>query len=42
MLILGEIPNKAIFQWPLFSKEEFMSAINKYSNDSTSGPDKLL
>ena len=37
--ILEEFPNKTIFT---FSKEEFVSAIKKYSNNSTPRPDKLL
>jgi len=39
--ILEEISNKAVFQWPPFSKEEFVLAINKCNNDSTPGPDRL-
>ena len=40
--ILEEIPNKALEEWSPFSREEFMKAIVKYNNLSTSGPDKLL
>jgi len=39
--ILKEISNKAVFQWSPFSKEEFMSAINKCNNNSTPGLDRL-
>jgi len=42
MSILEEFPNKTILQWPPFSKEEFVSAIKKCSNNSNSGPDRLL
>jgi len=39
--LLEEIPNKITTKWPPFLKEEFLTSINKCSNDSTPGPDKL-
>jgi len=38
---LLEISSKPITRWKPFSEEEFMSAISKCNNSSTSGPDKL-
>jgi len=39
--ILEEIPDKSSEEWPPFSKEEFMKAINKCNNLSTPEPDRL-
>ena len=39
--LLDEIPNKCPMMWLLFAKAEFVSAINKYNNSLTSGPNKL-
>ena len=39
--ILEEFPNKALEEWPLFSREEFMKAIAKCNNSSAPGPNKL-
>ena len=38
---MKEITDKEISEWPLFSKAELFSAIEKYNNSSTLGPDKL-
>jgi len=38
---LEEILDKITTEWLLFSKEEFLSSINKYSNYLTPGPDRL-
>ena len=40
--ILNEVEHKPSQQWSLFSKEEFKSAISKYSDASVPGPDKLM
>jgi len=40
--ILKEISDKALEEWPFFSREEFMKAIIKCNNLFASGPDKLL
>ena len=39
--ILEEIPDKSFKEWPPFSKEEFMKAINKCKNSSIPRPDRL-
>jgi len=39
--VLEEVPNKTSTLWPLFSEEEFLTAINKCNNTLTPGPDKL-
>jgi len=39
--ILEEITNEAMEEWPSFSRKEFLRAIAKYNNSSTSRPDKL-
>jgi len=39
--ILNEIEHKPSQQWSLFSRTEFKSAINKCSDSSAPGPDKL-
>ena len=41
MNILDEIPSKPPSTWPSFSNEEFTSAIDKYSNLSAPGPDRV-
>ena len=41
VLLLEEIPNKFTTEQLSFLKEEFISSINKYSNDSTPESDKL-
>ena len=38
---LEEISNKALEEWPFFSREKLMKAIIKCNNLSTPGPDKL-
>ena len=40
--ILEEISNKALKEWPSFSREEFLKAIAKCNNLSAPKPDKLL
>jgi len=40
--ILQEIPDKALEEWPPFSREEFLNNIAKFNNSSVSGPDKLM
>ena len=42
MDILNEITNKPTVPWPVFSKEEFRTAISSCNNSSAPGPDKLL
>jgi len=39
--ILQEIPNKALEEWPPFSRKEFLKAIAKCNNSSIPRPDKL-
>ena len=40
--ILNEVEHKPSQWWSLFSKEEFKSAISKYSDASVLGPNKLM
>ena len=40
--ILEEITDKALEEWPPFSREEFLKAIAKCNNSSAPEPDKLL
>ena len=40
--ILKEFPDKALKEWPLFLREEFMKAITKCNNSFALEPDKLL
>ena len=40
--ILNEIIDKPTIPWPVFSKEEFRTAISSCNNSSAPGPDKLL
>jgi len=40
--ILNEIIDKSTMPWPVFSKEEFRTAISSCNNSSAPGPDKLL
>ena len=42
MNILNEISLKLSLTWPLFSNKELISAINRCSNLSTLGPDRVL
>ena len=39
--ILNEITDKPTVPWPVFSKEEFRTAISSCNNSSTSSSDKL-
>jgi len=39
--LLDKISNKCPIKWFSFAEAEFVSAINKYNNSSTPGPDKL-
>ena len=41
VLLLEEILDKITTEWLLFSKEEFLSSINKCNNDLTPGPNRL-
>ena len=40
--VINEIKNKPSQNWSLFSKNEFRSAISKYSDSLAPGPDKLI
>jgi len=40
--ILEEFPDKALEEWPPFSRKEFMKATTKCNNSSAPGPDKML